>query len=105
PQTHAISAMSARSGPRNSQRLLLLAAGLCAAAAMALGFHYLVYYWPYRDRFDAQGRYFDEATLVVYQQQSGMLLLPMLACLLLAVVLAVFWWRRHKRLVAGTGQG
>ena len=97
--------MSAEPNPRASKPLLLVAAGLCAAAAMALGFLYFVYYWPYRDRFDAQGRYFDEATLVVYQEQTGVLLLPMLACLLLAVVLAVFWWRRHKRVVAGTGQG
>lgn len=75
--------------------LLLIAASLCAAGALVLWGLYVAMYWPYRGRFNEQGRHLDEATSIVFHEQSGVLAIPALALSLFAVFLALLWWRRR----------
>ncbi len=88
---------------RIAQILLLGAAILSAAASLFSGFFYFAFYWPYRGQFNEDGRYFDEANLVVYHDQAGMFILPMLVFLLLAIVLVAVWWVRRHPVVGDDG--
>ena len=83
---------------RNSgiaQSLLLGAASLCTAASAFFGFLYYALYWKYRDLFNAQGRYFDEAAMVVHHDDAAFFIVPTIVALLLAVLLALWWIRRR----------
>lgn len=81
---------------------LLLAATLASGTLAAIfGFFYLFLYWPYRDLFNDEGRYFDQQGLVVYHEQASLLMIPALAFLVLALLFAVVLWVRR----AGAGSG
>lgn len=58
---------------------------------------YFDLYWPYRNLFNEQGRYFDESDLVVHHQQSNLLIVPALFFLLLALFFAMLSWSRRSR--------
>ena len=88
--------MNSKRKPRVSQLLLLAAAFLSAAASLFFGFFYFGFYWPFRSQFNEEGRYFDEANLVVYHEQTGLLIVPTLACLALAILFAAIWWVRRR---------
>jgi predicted lysophospholipase L1 biosynthesis ABC-type transport system permease subunit len=88
--------MSSHRDMRFSRMLLLAGACLSAAVATVCAGCYGMLYWRYRDRFDAQGRYFDAADMVVYHQQSAIWLVPALLSLAMAMALA-FAWRRCRR--------
>lgn len=79
-----------------SQSALLAAAVLCLITSLGCWLFYFTLYWPYRALFNEDGRFIDEATMVVYHQQSGVLLLPALAFLLLAVIAGTSWLRRRR---------
>jgi len=79
-----------------SPPFLLVSAVLSAAASIVSWFLYFTLYWPFRGRFDADGRYFDEKTLAVYHQQSGILVVPAVACLLVALLAGISWWKRRR---------
>lgn len=85
---------------RCSQRMLLAGALLLASAGLVFWFLYFALYWPYRDLFDEEGRYFDEASVVVYQQQSGVLIAPALTLSCLAIVCGAVWWMRRRAVPA-----
>jgi NADH:ubiquinone oxidoreductase subunit 5 (subunit L)/multisubunit Na+/H+ antiporter MnhA subunit len=78
-------------------RLLLIGAAIVSAAASVC---FLVlferFYWRYRSLFDEQGRYFDEATSVVYHEQAYVLAIPAAALLLLTIFFGILWWI-HRR--------
>ena len=83
---------------RNSgiaQSLLLGAASLCTAASAFFGFLYYALYWKYRNLFNEQGRYFDEAAMVVHHDDDAFFIVPTIVALLLAVLLALWWIRRR----------
>jgi len=69
----------------------LVAALSCGAASFAAWFLYFALYWPYREKFDEAGRYFDETTLVVYHEQSSMLLFPAVVFFVFSLCFAAFW--------------
>jgi hypothetical protein len=71
--------------------MYLVAALSCGAASLATWFLYFVLYWPYREKFDEAGRYFDETTLVVYHEQSSMLLFPAVVFFILSLGFTAFW--------------
>lgn len=97
--------MSSKRKKRTAQFLLLAAACLSAAASLVIGFFYFTLYWPFRGRFNEEGRYFDEADLVVYHAQTGLLIVPTLAFMALAILLATIWWVRRKRAPGNTAGG
>jgi hypothetical protein len=53
---------------------------------------YFVLYWPYRGRFDAEGRYFDALSGTVHHAQAGELAFPATALLVAGLVLCRVWW-------------
>lgn len=77
--------------------MLLAAALVFSLLSIGCWSFYLSLYWPYRELFSEEGRFFDEATLVVYHQQSGVLVLPAVVFLLLAVIAGVLWLRCRRR--------
>ncbi len=66
------------------------------SASLCFWFLYFSLYWPYRDLFNEDGRYFDERTSAVYHAQSSWLLLPALAFLMLAAGLGAAWRMRRR---------
>ena len=89
---------------RVPQASLLAAALFSGTSAAVFGFFFFSFYWPYRDLFNEEGRYFDAHTVVVYHEQSGLLVVPTLAFLAFALLFAVVWWVR-RRPVGGIGGG
>jgi NADH:ubiquinone oxidoreductase subunit 5 (subunit L)/multisubunit Na+/H+ antiporter MnhA subunit len=83
------------------QLLLLTATILCAAGSLFFWFLYFTLYWPYRNLFNEEGRYFDEDSVVVYHEQNGLMIVPALALLLLAVLFGSRWWARRRAVHAG----
>lgn len=79
--------------------LLQFTTVISAMGSLLFWFLYFSLYWPYRNLFNEQGRYFDEESVVVHHEQSGLLIIPALALLLLTVLLGRWAWRR----VGGTG--
>lgn len=88
--------MNSKRKTRTAQFLLLAATFLSAAASLVIGFFYFTLYWPFRGRFNAEGRYFDEADLAVYHAQTGLLIVPMLAFMALAILFTAIWWVRRR---------
>ncbi|MDR2213732.1 MAG: hypothetical protein LBE21_08940 [Pseudomonadales bacterium] len=78
------------------QLLLLCATLLSGAAAALFGFLYFSLYWPYRNLFNEEGRYYDEQALIVYHEQDGFLIAPTLVFLSIAIVF-IFSWRARRR--------
>ncbi len=90
--------------PRITQFVLLLSALASSAATLFFGFLYFSLYWPYRNLFDAEGRYFDARHLVVYHEQNGLLIVPTLVFLSLALWSGIAWRVRHRsRSTAASG--
>jgi hypothetical protein len=89
---------------RLTQLILLLAAFLSGAATIFLGFFYFSLYWPYRDLFNEEGRYFDQQNVVVYHEQNGLLIVPALAFLLLSLLFCIAFLVRH-RAASGAARG
>ena len=81
---------------RISQPSLLVSALLCLGASLACWLLYFSLYWPYRALFNEEGRFVDEATLVVYHEQSGLLVIPALGLLLLAALAGAVWLVRSR---------
>ena len=81
---------------RFTQQILLLAAFLSSATTIFFGFLYFTLYWPYRDLFNEEGRYFDEQNAVVYHEQNGLLIVPTLAFLLLSLLCCIAFLVRHR---------
>jgi NADH:ubiquinone oxidoreductase subunit 5 (subunit L)/multisubunit Na+/H+ antiporter MnhA subunit len=79
----------------------LFAALLSAAASLGCWFLYFTLYWPYRGRFNEEGRYLDEATQVVHHEQSGVLVFPAVAFMVLAVAFGAVWQSRRLAPTAG----
>lgn len=76
---------------------LLAAALVSGASAAVFGLLFFLFYWPYRDLFNEEGRYFDAHDFAVYHAQSGLLIVPALAFLAFALFFAVLWCvRRHS---------
>ena len=88
--------MSSKRKTRTAHSLLLAATFLSAAASLVIGFFYFTLYWPFRGRFNEEGRYFDEADLVLYHAQTGLLIAPMLAFMALAILSAAIWRIRRQ---------
>lgn len=88
---------------RVPQTSLLAAALISGTSAAVFGLLYFSFYWPYRDLFNEEGRYFEAHAAVVHHEQSGLLMFPALAFLALALFLAVVWWVRRRP--AGTSPG
>jgi hypothetical protein len=88
--------LNPKRNPSVAQFLLLAAAFLSASASLIFGFLYFALYWPYRNQFNEEGRYFDEADLAVYHEQTGLLIVPTLAFLILAILFASIWWVRRS---------
>ena len=82
--------------PRITQSVLLLAALSSGAATLFFGFLYFSLYWPYRNLFDGEGRYFDARHMVVYHEQNGLLIAPTLFFLLLASWSGIAWRVRRR---------
>ena len=89
---------------RLTQQILLLAAFLSGAATIFFGFLYFSLYWPYRDLFNEEGRYFDAQNAVVYHEQNGLLIVPTLAFLLLSLLCCIAFLVRH-RAASGAARG
>jgi hypothetical protein len=83
--------------PDPAQLLLALAAILSAAGSIFSWCLYFTLYWPYRNLFDGEGRYFDADSMVVHRQQAGLAIVPALAFLLLAILFAIGWRARRAR--------
>ncbi len=67
-----------------------LSIGLAGLGAAFFGWLYYDLYWRWRSHFDANGRYFDEQTMVVYHAQNSALAIPLVACVLWLA--ASFWF-------------
>lgn len=78
------------------QALLLAAALISGTLAAVFSYLFLSLYWPYRDLFNEEGRYFDGQNVVVTHEQSGFLVVPALAFLAFALLFAVTWWVRRR---------
>jgi len=87
---------------RTSPIWLLASAALCLLAAVGCGYFYAVLYWPYRALFDPDGRYLDEATMVVYHQQTGVLLVFAVVFFALAMLAGAAWFS-SRRFPGGAG--
>lgn len=88
---------------RAPQAALLAAALISGTSAAVFSFFFLSFYWPYRDLFNEEGRYFDAHNAVVYREQSGLLIVPTLAFLAFALLFAVTWWVRRRSVRSITG--
>ena len=78
------------------QLAAFLSIGLASLGAALSGWLYYDLYWRWRPHFDADGRYFDERTMVVHHQQNEALLAPLLGCL--AWLAASRWFAfKHKQ--------
>ena len=88
--------LSSKQKPRITWFLLPAAASLSAAASLLFGFLYFTLYWPFRGKFNAEDRYFDETELVVHDAQTGLLVVPMFAFLVLTILFATIWWVNRK---------
>ena len=97
--------MNPTRNPGIAQTLLLGAASLCAAASAFFGFLYYELYWKYRGLFNEQGRYFDEADMVVHHDDAAFLIVPTIAALLLAFLLAAIWWNHRRAMLARVAGG
>lgn len=96
--------MSLKQHHRRVPQASLLAAALASGVSAAtFGFFFLSFYWPYRDLFNEEGRYFDAHNAVVHHEQSGLLLVPTFAFLALALCFAVAWWVRRRSVRSFTG--
>lgn len=82
--------------PRIPRSFLSVAALLSAAASVASWFLFFTLYWPFRGRFDADGRHFDARTLVVHHAQSGVLVVPAVVFLCVTVWAGAVWWRGRR---------
>lgn len=82
---------------RTGRWLFAAAALLCAGFSLVSWLLYFDLYWPYRNLFNEQGRYFDESDWVVHHQQSNLLIVPALFFLLLALFFAMLSWSRRSR--------
>lgn len=92
--------MQSTKKPRIQEALLLCATFLSGAAAYFFGFLFLKLYWPYRNLFNEEGRYFDEKSPVVYHQQSGFFIVPTFVFLFLVLIFG-FIWRARRRQTEG----
>ena len=84
-----------------AQLLLLGATLLCAGLSSFLGLLFYVYYWQYLGLFNEEGRYFDQATAIVYDRSAFVLIGPAIAFLFLALKLGRRWWVRRRYAVGG----
>ncbi|WP_409306984.1 hypothetical protein [Pectobacterium sp. B1J-3] len=82
---------------RFSQILLGIAAIFSALMAGLFGWLYLALYWPYRDKFNELGRYFDEEATVVYHEDASAFLCPTLFFTLLTLLIVALWMKRRRR--------
>lgn len=76
--------------------LLSIATFLSGAASLFFG---ALFGLAWRDRhlFNAEGRYFDEASAVVHHNQSMTLLVPALAFLLMTLLFGLAWRIRQRK--------
>jgi len=78
------------------QLLIQIAAILSAAGSLVFWLLFFTLYWPYRNLFNEEGRYFDEDSAVVYHEHNGLTVVPALALLILAVFFTFRWWARRR---------
>ena len=79
-------------------RAILFLVGLIAATGSALSsFFYITTYWPYRDLFDENGRYFDAAFGVVHHDASFIWGWGAVISALIAAAAFASAFRRRKR--------
>ncbi len=72
---------------------------LCSACLLASALCFWIFYseyWAYRHVFDAQGRYFDAANLVVHDSASAFFAIPAVLFLLTAVALVAVFFRYFR---------
>ena len=82
-----------------ARRLLRIASAISLLGSLFFWFLYFSLYWPYRNLFDGQGRYFDDRSAIVHHEQSGLLAVPALGLLLLAAFSG--WLSRRRTSVPG----
>ncbi|AOR65776.1 hypothetical protein [Pectobacterium wasabiae] len=88
--------MSKKGMPRFSQILLAIAAIFSTIMAGLFGSLYFVLYWPYRNKFNELGRYFDEENSVVYEESASTFLLPMVFFIVLTLLAVAVGIKRYR---------
>jgi len=88
---------------QSAHALRLLGAILCAAASVAVWLLFFIVYWPYRGKFNDEGRFVDLSTMLVHHEQSGLLAVPAVALAALGLILARGWLRGRSRDDASSG--
>lgn len=76
--------------------LLTIATILSGAASLFFGALFGLAWWD-RHLFNAEGRYFNEASAVVHHDQSMTLLAPALAFLLMTLLFGLAWRIRRRK--------
>ncbi|MGI8465393.1 hypothetical protein [Pectobacterium punjabense] len=88
--------------PRFSQILLAIAAIFSAMMASLFGALYFMLYWPYRNKFNELGRYFDEEDNVVYHESASTFLCPTVFFIILTLLAVALGIKRYRNVTRPT---